>query len=74
MAAVLAAVEVAAGVAATATAPDDGPISTSNPNEATSSAAPVTTARPPSLCTACQSMRRDRDKVVSRSLDTRAIG
>jgi hypothetical protein len=59
VAAVLAAVEVAAGVAAAATAPDDGPISTSNANEATSSAAPVTTASPPSFCTACQSTRRD---------------
>jgi hypothetical protein len=57
--AVLAAVEVVAGVAAAATTPDDGPISTSNANEATKHAAPVATANSPSLCTADQSMRRD---------------
>jgi hypothetical protein len=57
--AVLTAVGVVAGVAAAATAPDDGPISTSNANEATKHAAPVATANSPSFCTVGQSMRRD---------------
>lgn len=52
------AVEVVAGVAAAATAPDDEPISTSNANEATSHAAPVATANLPSFCATGQSMRR----------------
>ena len=52
------AVELAMGVAAAATAPDDGPISTSDANAATNNAAPVTTANPPSFCTACRSMRQ----------------
>ena len=63
VAAVLVAVEVVVElvvvVAAAATAPDDGPISTSKANEATSQAAPVATANLPSLCATGQSMRRD---------------
>jgi hypothetical protein len=59
VAAVLVAVELVVGVAAAATAADAGPISTSNANEATNHAAPVTTANPPSFCTIGQSMRRD---------------
>ena len=62
-AAVLAAAERAEGVAAAATAPGDSPISTSNASEATNHIAPITTANPPSFCTAGQAMRRDRDKV-----------
>jgi hypothetical protein len=56
--AVLIAVELVVGVA-TAAAALDGPISTSNTNEATNHAIPVTTANPPSFCTTGQSMRRD---------------
>jgi hypothetical protein len=57
--AVLVAVELVVGAATAATAADDGPISTSNANEATKHAAPVTMANLPSFCTAGQSMRRD---------------
>ncbi len=57
-----AAVEFAEGVAATATAPGDSPISTSSASEATNHIAPITTANPPSFCTAVRAMRRDRDK------------
>lgn len=56
VAAALADVAVVAGVAAAAT-PDDGPISTSKAKEAAKHAAPITTANPPSFCTA-GSMRR----------------
>jgi len=55
---VLVAVVLGAGVAAAATAPDDGPISTSSANEATNHAAPSTAANLPSFCTTGQSMRR----------------
>lgn len=53
------AVELVAGVATAATAPADGPISISIANEATSHAAPVTTANLPSFGTTGQSLRRD---------------
>lgn len=52
------AVALAAGVAAAATAPDDGPISTSNASEASKNAAPVATANLPSFCITAQSIRR----------------
>jgi hypothetical protein len=58
------AVVVAADVAAAATAPDGGPISTSKANEAIKNAAPVTTANLPSFWTTAQSVRRARDKVA----------
>jgi hypothetical protein len=63
--AVLVAAELVVGVAAAATAPDDGPISTSNANEATKHAVPITTANSPSFRITGQSMRGDLDKASS---------
>lgn len=53
------AVELAEGVAAAATAPDDGPISTSNASDTVSHAAPIMAANLPSFGTTVQAIRRD---------------
>lgn len=70
----LAAVKLAEGVAAAATAPGDNPISTSNASEASNHIAPITTANPPSFCIVDQAIRRDRDKVFPRPLGSQLQG